>query len=195
MIATYPSQTMAWHELISDAEQKSKQELEEDLKSYLILLLMRIMKRPEIVSGVVALDYLYSILHFGKAKKESLRDVGDKCLILSGFFPKQATKRGVKTDYFISIGSSAYHNLSEELSRNNRMKELSRLFMLVSEKFVTMMIVLLAVKMLDEKENVLSPLLAHELQGEIDSPFLMEELTKNTQSETIFLKSGNNVKH
>jgi len=194
MISTYPSQMMAWHELLSEAEEKAKLQLEEDLKSYLIFVLMRLMKKPEMLFGAAALNYLESLVQFGESKRQSLRDVGDKCLLLSGFFPKQTIKRRVAADYFISLGSSAYRSLAEEFDARKGAKELSGLYTLISKKFALMTIVLMAAKIPDENTEIVSPLLAYELQKRTGSSFFLEELSKKSR-HPIFLGMAGNTKH
>ncbi len=194
MIATYPSQAMAWHKLLSEAEKKAKLQLEEDLKSYLMFVLMRLMKKPEMLFGAAALDYLKSTLELGELKKQSLRDVGDKCLLLSGFFPEQTIKRRVEADYFISIGSSAYQGLSEELSTKGGAKELSGLYMLASKKFVVMMTILLSAKTLDDKKAI-SPLLAYELFKKTGLQFFRENFIGESGQGIITPNGDNSTKH
>jgi len=188
-----PTQEALWHELISDAEKSSDQRLEDDLKSYLVCLLMRFLKKPDMISGAIALEYLNNFLEFGEIRKNGLRDIGDKCLIFSGFFPKQTRKRRVSADYFISIGQSAYLGLSEEFEKNNA-QGLSDLYMLASRKFITMATILMSAKMLNEEEEFIDPLLSHELWERTHSPFFKKKLKKWSESSMFFL-DNNSVKH
>ncbi len=194
MILTYPNQTMAWYELVSDAEKKAGQKLQAELKNYLMLALMRTLKKPELFSGAVAFDYFFSTLTTGEIKKQSLRDLGDKCLILSGFFPKQSQKRCVEPDYFISLGSSAYLNLSEKLSKNKKTLELAKLFQLISLEFINMMVILLSAKMIDETEDVLNPLLIYELAKKTKLPFFTEKLNIKTKKPNVFFVEATTLK-
>ena len=65
--------------------------------------------------NAVAIDYLFARSQCGKRQHAELRDVGDRCLLLAGLYPEQAQRRMVGLDYFMSMGSQAYHELAHAL--------------------------------------------------------------------------------
>ena len=50
----------------------------------------------------------------GAAQREELRSVGDASLFLVGFFADSLHRRLVDTDYYISLGGSAYGRLAQD---------------------------------------------------------------------------------
>ena len=87
------SNTAQWQELVQDAENASQINLGEELESYLVFLLMRYMEKPELLGRIMALEFLGSMESSGQLKQDLLRDVGDSCLLFSGFFPKILTSK------------------------------------------------------------------------------------------------------
>lgn len=47
-----------------------------------------------------------------------LQRLGDLALFLGAFFPERYARRGIRTDYFVGMGSAAYDYLSEQANRN-----------------------------------------------------------------------------
>jgi len=131
--------TETWQALIQESAIKANVLLTEELESYLVFLLMRFNSDPEITMSVLASEYLDAQKNFTASRQESLRDVGDKCLLFSGFFPGRARKKLVTVDYFIKLGRSAYNDLSS-MTEN----ALSQLYQHLSDEFIHLMEVLLA---------------------------------------------------
>ena len=108
-----PSSEMAqWYELVLEAEAQREILLAEDLESYLVFLLIRFTDKPHIANSVLALEFLQGAQLRGEEQHDRLRDVGDQCLLFTGFFPKLAEKRLVNIDYFVQLGQTAYHSLT-----------------------------------------------------------------------------------
>lgn len=153
-----PTATAQWHSLINDAQSQCNLHLGEDQESYLVFLLMRFIERPELASKIMAMEFLQSMHKSGKERSDSLRDVGDQCLLFSGLFPKRAERRRVKVSYFVNIGKAAYTQLSE-----TRMEGLAKLYQTLALQFVAMMDVLQAVRVMGTNSPILEPLAALEL--------------------------------
>src|SRR5690606_34056372 len=128
-----PNSTAQWYRLICEAEQSVKINLEEDLESYLVFLLMRFVQKPDIGSHVVALELLKTTQVNGRISTENLQRIGDICLLLSGLFPLRALKRCVRVSYFVNIGQTAY----DLHSQHN--KKMEPLFHNLASKFVALM--------------------------------------------------------
>jgi len=114
-ILTDVPQTALWADLVRDAEHGAATRLDEELESYLVFLLMAHTRDVQLQGHVVALDYLLARAERGTRRKQELRDVGDRCLLLAGLYPEQAERRLVTIDYFLSIGRCAYDELSAAL--------------------------------------------------------------------------------
>jgi len=107
-----PSATAEWYSLVSEAEHSAALLLGEELESYLVFLLMRFTHQPQLVTSMIAIEFLQSINQGGNVREQKLQEVGDKCLLLTGLFPELAKKRRLSESYFSDMGQSAYAMLS-----------------------------------------------------------------------------------
>ncbi len=139
-----PTATAQWQALVHEAEAACECHLGEELESYLVFLMMRFVARPDLAGRIMALDYLRSCLSQGQQQAGMLRDVGDQCLIFSGFFPEQAERRLVKVSYFINMGRSAYDLLAQRLE-----KAAGEIYLNLAEGFVNLRDVLQAMREID----------------------------------------------
>lgn len=132
-IIIQPTSLAQWHQLIEEAQCSRDLNLPEELESYLVYLLMRFTDKTQFAQSVLAIDFLQ-----GKRPQE----VGDKCLLLSGLFPKSAQRKNVGEHYFVNLGQCAYEHSG--LSGSD-------LCTLLSEEFLALMHVLRATRQIDEK--------------------------------------------
>lgn len=51
--------------------------------------------------------------------KRNIQDIGDKCLIISSFFPMQAQNHNTNISYYIQIGRSAYGLIADHSHLDN----------------------------------------------------------------------------
>jgi hypothetical protein len=112
ILALYNTPAAQWQALIQEASQSHNSHLSQDLESYLVFLLIRFTTHALLADSVLALEYLDGLHQPGSMKQEQLRDVGDKCLLFSGFYPEQAEKRHVSPTYFVHLGRSAYSEVA-----------------------------------------------------------------------------------
>jgi hypothetical protein len=164
-----PTDTAQWHALVAEAQQACQLHLEEPLESYLVFMLMRFTGRPDLAARAMALEFLEAQPE-STQQPDKLRDVGDKCLLFSGFFPQLAEKRMVRVSYFVRLGRSAYHQLAELVDR-----ETDRLYGQLAEAFVPVMDVLQAMRGLSG-EPPLGPLAAAELWSDTGSRMAYQAL-------------------
>jgi len=169
------SSTAHWHKLVHEAEASCQFPLNEELESYLVFLLMRHTEKPDITSNIMAMEYLHSLAANGQHQQNKLRDVGDQCLIFSGFFPKLAEVRMVKISYYVNIGVSAYHYLAETCKA-----QLCEFYHQLAEEFVHLMDILSVIRRMDSNRADLSALEAIELYGDTHS----ESALKTVQAQT-----------
>lgn len=170
-----PTSTAAWLKLISEAEKNSGFYIQETLESYLVFLLQRFTNKPEISNTIVAIDYLHSNAEISATQQQELREVADKCLLLSGFFPEVATKRQVDVSYFVHLGKNSYYHLSLLLKQHN---SLADLYHELCEYFVKLMDLLQCIRELGSDQLLLSPLQAENLWREAGSKHALEVLQK-----------------
>lgn len=100
--------TALWCDLVRAGERHVQTELSEDAESYLVFVLLRHLKDAPLLGRVMALEWLNAVDASGSERRERLRDVGDRCLLVAGLFPQLAWKRRVGNEYFVSIGRGAY---------------------------------------------------------------------------------------
>ncbi|MAZ43660.1 MAG: hypothetical protein CMF48_00580 [Legionellales bacterium] len=154
---------LTWQNAVQEAQNDAQIRLNEDLESYLVFLLMRFMRRPDMAQSVCGLEFLQA--HQAFDHHLAFREVGDKCLLFSGLFPAVALRRRVSVQYYIALGQSAYNTLAQQTSKEGA------LFGTLAEEFVTLRDVLCCLrKEANEKlkEDLLSTLsLWHENQSQL----------------------------
>ena len=184
-----PTSIAQWYELISEAEANCSIQLGEQVESYLVFTLMRFLEKPEIATSVLALEYLQNIEKVGTARLEHLRDLGDKCLLFSGFFPQRARKKRVSITYFVHMGQSAYQNLADQTPKN-----WADLYNSLTRKFIPMMDILQTIRDLSQNKPLLSALEALTLWQETSSQHAYTVL-KRYAGAMDFIKLDKNNKH
>lgn len=169
-LVLHPTSTAQWHSLVNEAIHTSGIVLEEDLESYLVFLLMRYIEKPQLIASILALDYLEAQNSGTTQRFETMRDLGDKCLLFSGLFPGCAEKRKVKISYFVKLGRCAYASLSDM-----KQKQLAYLYSNICEKFVQMMDVLQCARDMTDKQG-LGLLQSFELWNETQSKYAFNKV-------------------
>lgn len=97
-----------WYELVREGEARMHLRLPEDVESYLVFVLHRHQADPHLGARTMALECLHGLECVGTARRDALRDVGDRCLLIAGLFPALARRRNVGPDYYASLGQAAY---------------------------------------------------------------------------------------
>ena len=64
------------------------------------------------LSKIICTDLLDKSSIGAKTLENKLQDIGDTCLIFTGFYPGIAHRRNVSDNYYIDIGKTAYDTLS-----------------------------------------------------------------------------------
>ena len=101
-----------WHDVVVEAQKASQILLPEDAEHYLVSLLLRYTDQPQFVNNIIGRLCLESLQQKPKKQQQSLRVVGDQCLLFAGLFPDIATRRQVSVDYYLDIGKGAYQQIS-----------------------------------------------------------------------------------
>jgi len=188
MLITQTGNTSEWQMLVNEAAQLANTSLDEEIESYLVFTLMRFMRRSDMVSRVLALDYLQAFERNESLKGEVLRDVGDHCLLFSGLFPKIAEKRRVKVSYFVNMGRSAYQNVASNL------KPLASLYNHLAYDFVAAMDTLQAISKISKSKVGLSALQSFELVQDFDSEMAKRYFSTEANNTKIFTLKENESK-
>lgn len=183
-----PTPVAHWQSLVREAENSASCRLSEDCESYLVFLLMRFLSRADMASNVMALDYLNSQLKAGSQRTLGLRDVGDQCLLISGFYPKRARRRHVRIAYFVNIGRSAYSELASTV-----VDGLAGCYQQLERDFVKLMDVLHAVREMDKTSQTLDGIEAIELWQDTGSKAAQRALGSITDAvPTLFTSQTKN---
>lgn len=109
-----PSPEAQWFALVKDASEMTGLRLEEGVESYLVMTLDHFIREINLLSAALAPDFLSAIQGKPYSDANRLRDVGDRCLLLSGLFPERALRKNVSLNYFIDLGKGAYHSISHQ---------------------------------------------------------------------------------
>ena len=161
-----------WHSLIKEAEERCNCHLDEAMESYLVFTLMRFMKDQDLATQAMALEYLSTHGLPKSMRVEQLRDIGDQCLLLSGLYPQRAEKRLVRVSYYVNMGRSAYHHISD-----NVQKSVAELYLQLAEAFVTLMDLLQTIR--EFSSPALQPIQNLELWSDTGSTRAFDRLSAN----------------
>lgn len=129
-----PTAAALWQRLIREGAGETGHPLDADLEAYLMMLLQRFTRRPEMTRSIMALEYLEAQHAGGGRRFERLRDVGDQCLLLAGLFPGTARRRRVGVTYFVDLGRTAYYDLAQALNQGA-----GQLFQALAAGFIALM--------------------------------------------------------
>lgn len=108
-----PNAFSEWYDLVKDTQAATGVQLDDHVASYLILTLDRFVTQALEQDLPLAIEYLQSMGYRHSQNSSHLRTVGDRCLILSGFFPERAHRFNVSLNYFANIGRQAYLTLAD----------------------------------------------------------------------------------
>lgn len=128
-----------WHDLIREGEERRHLALGEELQAYLVFALMRHLGDAEISGRIMALEWFQA--QERPVSPGRLRDVGDRCLLIAGWFPRVARRRHVTPDYYIDLGRGAYATAAQRAPSCER-----GLFAQLAEAFRSLVDVLSAVR-------------------------------------------------
>lgn len=181
-----------WYTLVNEAEDLFGKHLDIDLESYLVHLLERYTNKPELTASILALEYLNSLESSGQLRAEKLRDVGDKCLLFSGFFPELAHKRNVTVSYFVELGQRAYDYLA--LARHDSLLT-SNLFALLKKHYINLLDLLFSIRELSGEQQALTLLQAEELWRNTGSQYALKLLKKHNEKIITLQNSSVNKIH
>lgn len=179
-IVTEPTATAQWQHLVHEAETLAHRTLNETLESYLVFTLIRFTQRPQLLQGIMAMEFLNGLNEQGVRRHDNLRDVGDQCLLFAGLFPQNARRRLVRIGYFVSLGRSAYQQIHDDQQHTT-----FKLYGLLATDFIAMMDVLLAMRSINPHHEQLAPLEAFELWEQTGSQQARASLAQRTQATPI----------
>ncbi len=137
-----PTSTAQWYALVNELESQRHLVLGDNLESYLVFLLMRFCDQPDLVNSIIGVEFLESLQLCSGLQQWRLRDVGDKCLLLSGLYAEHIRRTSIDPNYFVTLGQTAYRLVSNRFS--------NKLFAELAQHFLSMQDILLAMRELSE---------------------------------------------
>lgn len=146
-----PTQIAEWRKLVIEGQQKAGFQLTENIENYVVITLDAHTTNVELSSSVIAIDFLKNIHVKSTHNLQTLRMVGDQCLILAGLFPDRAKRKNVSADYFKNLGENAYYVLSFATIAS---KADHRLFYQLFENFSDMIEILKSMRMFEQDRFV-----------------------------------------
>lgn len=141
--ALHTRDTAHWRALVTAAEASAESLLDDELESYLVMLLLRYAAQ-ERTANVRNSRTLAPVRE--PANAEQLRDTGDRCLIIAGLMPDQAREFGMSIRQVVETGRNGYQEAAQVTG--------NPVFRRLSEQFVVLMDVLQVMRTLDDDELV-----------------------------------------
>lgn len=102
-----------WQSLLREAEKRTGYLLDEHRESYLVFVLLHRQNDPYLLSRIQAISWLHAHQNSGSVREQTLREIGDDCLLIAGLFPGLAQRRRVSVDYYLELGQGAYQAVAE----------------------------------------------------------------------------------
>ena len=102
-----------WQALIREASKRTGCFLDEYRESYLVFVLLQRQRDSYFLRRTQALSWFHAHERVGSERMQTLRDIGDECLLISGLFPGLAHRRRVAVDYYVELGQSAYSAVAQ----------------------------------------------------------------------------------
>jgi hypothetical protein len=144
-----------WRALLGKAQFVAKIELHPMLEEYLVRVLFRTTKSPNLAQSGHVPELFETVAEQNLEDLEDLRAVGDHCLIFAGLFPEQAIVRNLPVSYFVRVGQAAYQQYAEHVDEP--------IFGMLSQFFVDVMDVLQTLSEVENKDVCIDPLNAYHL--------------------------------
>ncbi len=118
-------------ELVEEALAHQHLQARELTAYYVVNLLAGFVQRPAEEETPLAIRLARALESGGMQQRNTLREIGDVSLFVSGFFSDSLNRKIVDVDYYVSIGECAYNTLSR-VDRDT----LGPVYGELSEKFV-----------------------------------------------------------
>lgn len=114
-IITGKARVELFQDLVREGEARAREPLDETLESYLVFTLIEHLRDNGVGAQPMALALLDGLDQIGVLREQSLRQTGDRCLLIAGFYPGLARKRMVTPHYYAALGQQAYGELAAGL--------------------------------------------------------------------------------
>ncbi len=111
-MTTYP--IAAFYDLLQEWQERAGYCLPKLHEQHVVFVLMKYVDDTQWWVDPMGISLLNAQNEHPLQRELTLQGVGDRCLLLSGWYPERAEKRGVDVEYFIHLGRGAYVELSQK---------------------------------------------------------------------------------
>lgn len=113
MFLIQPTTTAQWQALVKEISERRGICIDIAVENYLVITLDAFTKNVLLLETPIAIEFLTAVQTHSGLTNHKLRNVGDRCLIIAGFFNQQSEKHNVNPEYFAEIGQQSYLTLGE----------------------------------------------------------------------------------
>jgi hypothetical protein len=181
--ALHTRDTAHWRALVTAAEASVQSCLENELESYLVMVLLRFAAQERAIEehGVPVEQ------RSGDAagREQRAGELGDRCLVIAGLMPDRAQELGMSMRQVVEIGRNAYR---EEAQRSR-----NPLFRRLAEQFVVLMDVLQVMRTLDADVLIVDLFRIYDQWRDTGSQYAFRVL--RTASDALPVTYGNSSRH
>lgn len=179
-IDNHLADTAPWRVLLTKAQFVARVELHALIEEYLVGVLFRASIAPESMNETI--DAAENG-HFEQTEDaDSLRSIGDHCLVYAGLYPEHAIERDVPLSYFVKVGEAAYREFGKLTD--------DPMFTLLADCLVDTVGVLHTLRDVEDDELCLDPMNAFQLWQDTGSSHAWMTLRQLTDSLPIAVRSN-----
>ncbi|MCX8083445.1 MAG: hypothetical protein N3C60_00785 [Calditerrivibrio sp.] len=152
------------YDIVTENERKASLQLNEYAKLYLMTIMKNLIEKEDFFyKNIINDDALGEAFMKAFAKDlfgkiQTIKAVGDLCLIYSGLFPDKLNRKLVDIDYFIKLGQVSFLTLYRIYNHIDTLSDIKNLYLNVYKEFLKITSVLMEIaksfRLIDE-ENIL----------------------------------------
>lgn len=180
MIDNHLADTAPWRALLTKAQFVARVELHALVEEYLVGVLFRTSISPGPVDEIIISAESGCFEQSGNV--DTLRVIGDHCLVYAGLYPEHAIECDVPIAYFVRVGEAAYREFGNLTA--------DPMFTLLAHCFVEIIGVLHTLRDVEDDAVCLDPMNAFQLWQDTGSMHAWDTLRRFTDSLPVAIRSG-----
>lgn len=130
---------------VSEAACNLNVDLDDNIEFYLVNLLCDFVQpqtmtigQLDVLDTPLAIIYKQAIESTPSMQLKLYKKLGDVSLYIAGYFSPSLNRKSVNSDYYISMGSSAYGRLSDIMKSRHREEHFTEMYLSLSKEFRTL---------------------------------------------------------
>jgi hypothetical protein len=179
-IDNHLADTAPWRALLTKAQFVARVELHALVEEYLVGVLFRTSISPGPMGESILSAESGRFEQSGNP--DTLRTIGDHCLVYAGLYPEHAIKRDVPLAYFVRVGEAAYREFGNLTA--------DPMFTLLADCLVEIVGVLHTLRDVEDDAVCLDPMNAFQLWQDTGSVHAWDTLRRFTDSLPVAIISG-----